>query len=225
MPGEVAGQTAAPSAGWYRSTGKRSLDIVLALVTAPIWVTLCALIATVLKVTCGSPVFFSHSRAGFKGRPFTLFKFRTMSDRRDARGALLPSSERVTNVGRILRSLSVDELPQLWNVLRGDLSLVGPRPLLPEYLPLYSDHQARRHDVRPGLTGWAQIHGRNAVSWEEKFDLDVSYVDRLSFALDLEILFRTALMLVRRPAGAFHVPSRFTGSPTSTSESLRQVSQ
>jgi lipopolysaccharide/colanic/teichoic acid biosynthesis glycosyltransferase len=146
----------------------------------------------------GPPVFFRQLRPGLHGRPFRVVKFRTMADARDARGGLLPDAARLTAVGRVLRATSLDELPQLWNVLRGELSLVGPRPLLMQYLPRYSPEQARRHDVLPGVTGWAQVHGRNALSWEDKFALDVWYVDHWSPWLDLRILAATLLHVARR---------------------------
>jgi lipopolysaccharide/colanic/teichoic acid biosynthesis glycosyltransferase len=146
----------------------------------------------------GTPVLFVQQRPGLRGRPFKLLKFRTMMDGRDAQGRLLPDAERLTPFGRFLRSSSLDELPELFNVLKGDMSLVGPRPLLMEYLPRYTPEQARRHDVRPGITGWAQVNGRNALSWEEKFKLDVWYVDHQSFALDLKILWMTLFRVFQR---------------------------
>jgi sugar transferase EpsL len=155
------------------------------------------LVALIVRLTLGKPVLFVQERAGLHGAPFRLMKFRTMRDAVDAGGRPLPDSVRLTQVGRFLRSTSLDELPELWNVLKGDMSLVGPRPLLVEYLPLYSPEQARRHEVRPGLTGWAQVNGRNAVSWEEKFRLDVWYLDNRSFWLDLKILGLTAITVVR----------------------------
>jgi len=146
----------------------------------------------------GRPAFFRQTRPGLHGRPFQMVKFRTMTDARGADGALLPDADRLTPFGRFLRSTSLDELPELWNVLRGDMSLVGPRPLLMEYLPLYTPEQARRHAVRPGITGWAQVNGRNALSWEEKFALDVWYVDHQSLWLDIRILWMTAVKVLRR---------------------------
>jgi lipopolysaccharide/colanic/teichoic acid biosynthesis glycosyltransferase len=163
----------------------------------------------------GNPVLFRQVRPGFHGRPFNMVKFRTMTDARDASGALLPDAQRLTPFGRILRSSSLDELPELLNVLKGDMSLVGPRPLLMEYLPLYTPEQARRHEVRPGITGWAQVNGRNALSWEEKFKLDVWYVDNRSFWLDLKILWRTVKKVLLRDGisaqGEATMP-RFIGS-------------
>jgi len=146
----------------------------------------------------GSPVFFTQVRPGMHGKPFKMVKFRTMTDERGPDGQLLPDAVRLTQFGRFLRSTSLDELPELWNVLKGDMSLVGPRPLLMEYLPLYSPEQARRHEVRPGITGWAQVNGRNAISWEEKFRLDVWYVDHQSFWLDVHIYLLTIWKVIRR---------------------------
>ncbi|MGW8458705.1 sugar transferase [Bacillus atrophaeus] len=145
----------------------------------------------IIRLKIGSPVFFTQVRPGLNGKPFTLYKFRTMTDERDKEGNLLPDEARLTKTGKLIRKLSIDELPQLWNVIKGDLSLVGPRPLLMEYLPLYTNKQSRRHEVKPGITGWAQVNGRNAISWEKKFELDVWYVDHRSFFLDLKILFLT----------------------------------
>jgi lipopolysaccharide/colanic/teichoic acid biosynthesis glycosyltransferase len=157
-----------------------------------------AVAAVAVRATMGSPVFFSQVRPGFKGKPFRIYKMRSMNDERDARGNLKPDEERLTKLGKFLRDTSIDELPQLYNVVRGDLSLVGPRPLLMQYLPLYSPNQARRHDVLPGITGWAQVRGRNARTWEIKFDYDLWYVDHWSLALDLRILFETVYRVLRR---------------------------
>ncbi len=162
----------------------------------------------------GSPVLFTQVRPGLHGKPFRMVKFRTMTDARDASGALLPDAQRLTPFGRFLRASSLDELPELWNVLRGEMSLVGPRPLLMEYLPLYSSEQARRHEVRPGITGWAQVNGRNAISWADKFALDVWYVDHRSLWLDVRILWLTVRKVVVRDgisaAGEATMP-KFTG--------------
>ena len=155
-------------------------------------------IAWLVRIKHGSPILFRQQRPGLHGNSFTLYKFRTMTDACDADGNLLPDAERLTSFGRFLRRTSLDELPELFNVLKGDMSLVGPRPLLMHYLELYTPEQARRHEVRPGITGWAQIHGRNAVSWEEKFRLDVWYVDNVSLWLDLKILFLTVWKVVKR---------------------------
>ena len=183
--------------GW-RLGLKRALDTALAgaglVASAP----LMAGTALALRASVGSPVLFRQRRPGRGGAPFELVKFRTMLDARDASGRLLPDRERLTRVGRFVRSASLDELPQLWNVLRGDMSLVGPRPLLMRYLPRYSPEQARRHEVLPGITGWAQVNGRNALSWPEKFQLDLHYVDQWSLRLDLEILLQTAWTVLAR---------------------------
>ncbi len=194
---------------------KRAMDLVGALAAlvllSPIVVVLCILVRSKL----GSPVFFRQVRPGIEGRPFKMVKFRTMTDERDTDGALLPDDQRLTALGAWLRSTSLDELPELFNVLKGDMSLVGPRPLLMDYLSLYNDRQARRHEVRPGITGWAQINGRNALSWEEKFELDVFYVDNRSVWLDIKILFKTVFQVLKRDgishSGEATMP-RFTGS-------------
>ena len=177
---------------------KRILDIagagILLVASAPVM----ALIALGVRRKLGRPIVFRQVRPGLGARPFTMFKFRTMRDARDDSGRPLPDLERLTAFGKWLRSTSLDELPELWNVLRGDMSLVGPRPLLPEYLELYTPFQARRHEVRPGITGWAQVNGRNAVTWQERFELDVHYVDHRSLLLDLRILAMTVLIVLRR---------------------------
>ena len=163
----------------------------------------------------GSPVFFRQVRPGMNGKPFEMIKFRTMTDERGPDGQLLPGAVRLTPFGRFLRASSLDELPELWNVLKGDMSLVGPRPLLMEYLPLYSPEQARRHEVRPGVTGWAQINGRNAISWEEKFKLDTWYIDNQSLWLDIKILWLTVKKVLVRDgtsAAGEATMSKFTGS-------------
>lgn len=178
-----------------------------------------AAIAAGVALKLGSPVLFRQPRAGLNGRIFEIVKFRTMTEERDAHGELLPPASRLTRFGRFLRGASLDELPQLWNVLRGEMSLVGPRPLLVDYLPLYSPEQARRHEVRPGITGWAQVQGRNAISWEEKFALDVWYVDHQSLGLDLKIVLLTLQKLVKRegisPRDRLIMP-KFTGSEPDT---------
>ena len=176
---------------------KRGFDFCVAFIVLMMAVPVMALIAILLAASIGRPVLFRQQRPGLRAQPFMLYKFRTMSERRDAQGELLGDELRLTTVGSILRRLSLDELPQLFNVLKGDMSLVGPRPLLMEYLPLYSTEQARRHDVRPGITGWAQVNGRNAVAWEARFALDVWYVEHQSFSLDLRILWLTVLRVLR----------------------------
>jgi sugar transferase EpsL len=173
------------------------------------------LVAAVVRLAIGSPVLFAQTRPGLRGVPFRLIKFRTMTDARDEHGALLPDHLRLAWAGRILRATSLDELPELWNILRGDMGWVGPRPLLMEYLPLYDARQARRHDVKPGLTGWAQVNGRNALSWEEKFELDLWYVDARSWWLDCKIMCTTVARVIR-PSGigalADATTPRFQGS-------------
>jgi lipopolysaccharide/colanic/teichoic acid biosynthesis glycosyltransferase len=177
---------------------KRAFDLIFACVAlillAPVVLVLCILI----RQKMGSPVFFRQTRAGFHGHPFEVIKFRTMKNSVDATGRLLSDAERLTKFGRMLRTTSLDELPELWCILRGDMSFVGPRPLLTEYLPLYSQRQQRRHELRPGLSGWAQVNGRNSLSWHEKFELDVWYVENQGFWLDIKIIILTLLKVFRR---------------------------
>ncbi len=182
----------------YRRGGKRALDFSAAAIGLLLLSPLLAILALLVRWKLGSPVLFRQQRPGLHGRPFILVKFRTMTDARYADGRLLPDAGRLTPLGKFLRRTSLDELPELWNVLKGEMSLVGPRPLLIEYLPLYSPEEARRHEVRPGITGWAQVNGRNALSWPDKFKLDVAYVDGLSFRLDLKTLWLTVWQVVRR---------------------------
>ncbi len=193
---------------------KRLFDLLLSAIGLLILAVPLALLALQVRRKLGSPVLFIQLRPGLHGRPFRMVKFRTMTDARDATNALLPDAQRLTPFGRFLRASSLDELPGLWNVLRGEMSLVGPRPLLVEYLPLYSPEQARRHEVRPGITGWAQVNGRNAISWADKFALDVWYVDHHSLWLDLRILWLTVRKVVVRDgisaAGEATMP-RFEG--------------
>jgi len=177
---------------------KRLFDIVVSSAVLVVAAPLLAVIALLVRARLGAPVLFRQTRPGLNGAPFEMIKFRTMRDATDEAGNPLPDAERMTPLGRWLRATSLDELPELWNVLRGDMSLVGPRPLLMEYLSLYWGDQARRHEVRPGITGWAQVNGRNAISWEERFALDVWYVDNRSFWLDLKILAMTAGRVVAR---------------------------
>ena len=183
----------------YRKYIKRGIDVAASalglLCLSPV---LAAITVWLHFANRGAGAFFRQDRPGLHGKIFRLIKFKTMTDRRDAAGHLLPDADRLTPVGRFVRSTSLDELPQLWNVLRGDMSLIGPRPLLPQYLPLYSPEQARRHNVRPGITGWAQCHGRNAISWTQKFKLDVWYVDNLTFAIDCKILLLTLKKVLLR---------------------------
>ncbi|VWX60788.1 putative UDP-galactose phosphate transferase (WeeH) [Sphingorhabdus sp. 109] len=193
---------------------KRMFDIAGAATGLILLSPLMLILVILIRRGMGSPVLFRQTRPGRDGKPFEMMKFRTMRDSTGANGQLLPDSERLTPLGRSLRSSSLDELPELWNVLKGDMSLVGPRPLLMEYLPLYSAEQARRHNVRPGVTGWAQINGRNAISWDEKFALDVWYVDNRTIWLDLKIIWLTIRKVLKREgisaAGEATMP-KFTG--------------
>jgi lipopolysaccharide/colanic/teichoic acid biosynthesis glycosyltransferase len=177
---------------------KRLLDIVCSSLALLLFSPVIAIVALLVRTRLGSPVFFRQTRPGKDARPFEMIKFRTMRDAHDADGELLSDAQRLTRLGRTLRSTSLDELPGLWNVLRGDMSLVGPRPLLMQYLPLYSEEQARRHLVRPGVTGWAQVNGRNSLSWDEKFALDTWYVDNHNLWVDMKILLLTVWKVVRR---------------------------
>ena len=194
---------------------KRPFDVLAAAIALLVLALPLLALAWLIRRKLGSPVLFRQVRPGLHGKPFTMVKFRTMTDERSPDGALLPDAQRLTPFGRFLRASSLDELPELWNVLRGDMSLVGPRPLLMEYLPIYTPEQARRHEVRPGITGWAQVNGRNAISWEHKFALDVWYVDNRNLWLDLKILWRTVLKVLVRDgisaAGEATIP-KYTGS-------------
>ena len=194
---------------------KRCFDLSIALALLIVLSPLLALVALAVRWKLGRPVLFAQTRPGLNGAPFEFYKFRSMSDARDAAGELLPDAARLTPFGELMRKLSLDELPQLINVVKGDMSLVGPRPLLMEYLPLYNARQARRHEVRPGITGWAQVNGRNALGWEERFELDLWYVEHRSFRLDLKIIAMTAWRMLR-PQGIAQpgqaTMSKFTGS-------------
>jgi lipopolysaccharide/colanic/teichoic acid biosynthesis glycosyltransferase len=194
---------------------KRLFDFVGALLALMLFALPMLVLASLIRRKLGSPVMFKQVRPGLHGKPFKMVKFRTMTDERGPDGALLPDAQRLTPFGRFLRASSLDELPELWNVLCGEMSLVGPRPLLMDYLPLYSLGQTRRHEVRPGITGWAQVNGRNALSWEEKFKLDVWYVDNFSLWLDMRILIATVRLVLKRegisPSDQEIMP-RFTGS-------------
>jgi lipopolysaccharide/colanic/teichoic acid biosynthesis glycosyltransferase len=177
---------------------KRLFDIFVSLVALIVLAPVLIIVAVLVRNKLGKPILFCQVRPGLGGKPFKMYKFRTMLDAKDDKGNLLPDSDRLTQFGKLLRATSLDELPELWNVLKGEMSLVGPRPLLMEYLPLYSDEQKRRHEMRPGITGWAQVNGRNAISWTQKFKLDVWYVDNQSLVLDLKILFLTVKKVVVR---------------------------
>jgi len=181
-----------------REIEKRTLDLILVISGLLILLPFLICIAVAIRFKLGVPVFFRQDRTGINGKPFKLYKFRTMTHSRDNEGNLLPDEKRLTSFGRFLRATSLDELPEFFNVLKGDMSIVGPRPLLPEYIPLYTKEQNRRHEVKPGITGWAQVNGRNAISWEEKFKLDVWYVDHQSFWLDMKILFLTIVKVFKR---------------------------
>lgn len=199
----------------YRRFGKRAFDLVVVLGVLPVLAPVLAAIAALVRLRLGTPVFFRQQRPGLDGAPFMMTKFRTMTDERDAAGDLLPDEDRLTRMGRLLRSTSLDELPELMNVLRGSMSLVGPRPLLMEYLPLYSPEQARRHEARPGITGWAQVNGRNATTWKRRFACDCWYVDHVSLWVDLHILVLTVTTTLQREgiSQEGHVTmTKFTGS-------------
>jgi lipopolysaccharide/colanic/teichoic acid biosynthesis glycosyltransferase len=177
---------------------KRLLDIVILILMTPIILPIVILTALAVLLALGRPIFFRQERGGYRGQRFMLWKFRSMTNERDERSQLLPDADRLTGFGRFIRATSLDELPCMWNLLKGDIGLVGPRPFMSRYLPLYSPHQMRRHDVRPGITGWAQVKGRNNLTWEEKFELDLWYVDNRSSWLDLKILFLTAWKVLAR---------------------------
>lgn len=182
----------------YEKYIKRPQDFCCALAAVVVLSPVMAVTALLVRIKLGTPVLFCQERPGLNGKVFTLYKFRTMTDKKDADGNLLPDEERLTTFGKMLRSTSLDELPELINILKGDMSVVGPRPLLVRYLPLYNEHQARRHEVRPGFTGYAQVNGRNSITWEEKFNLDVEYVDHVTFLGDWKIIFQTVKTVLNR---------------------------
>lgn len=184
--------------GFYEKYIKRLQDFCCALLAIVVLSPIMAIVAIMVRLKLGSPIIFKQERPGLNGQIFTLYKFRTMTDKKDAQGNLLADEERLTRFGKILRSTSLDELPELFNILNGDMAVVGPRPLLVRYLPLYNEHQARRHEVKPGVTGYAQVNGRNSISWEEKFDLDVEYVDHVTFWGDWKIIMRTVKTVLKR---------------------------
>lgn len=212
----MAGRGEQGRGGWYARTGKRGLDLVAGGAMLVILSPLMVVIALLVWVNMGRPVFFRQARPGKDGAPFVMFKFRTMRDAVDGAGRPLADAERLTRLGRTLRRTSLDEMPELLNVVRGEMSLVGPRPLLMKYLPLYTPEQMRRHAVRPGISGWAQVNGRNALSWEEKFALDTWYVDHLSLGLDLRIAWMTvrAILSASGVSQAGHATAEeFRGTP------------
>lgn len=182
----------------YRKYIKRFMDFILAFIAIILLLPVLLVVSILVRIKLGSPFIFKQKRPGLKEKIFTLYKFRTMTDKRDKNGELLPDSDRLTKFGKMLRSTSLDELPELVNIIKGDMSIVGPRPLLIQYLPLYSKEQKRRHEVRPGLSGYAQVNGRNAISWKEKFDLDVEYVDNVSFIRDWKIILLTIKKVFER---------------------------
>ena len=207
--------------GIYEKYIKRPQDFILSLIALIVLFPLLLVTAFLVRIKLGSPVIFKQPRPGLDGKIFNMYKFRTMTDERDADGNLLPDEKRLTKFGKILRSTSLDELPELYCILKGDLSICGPRPLLVSYLELYNEHQMRRHEVRPGLTGYAQAHGRNSLSWEEKFDMDVYYVEHVSFLMDWKIIFRTVFTVLKRDGISSETAAtmeKFTGTVKLNSE-------
>jgi lipopolysaccharide/colanic/teichoic acid biosynthesis glycosyltransferase len=195
---------------------KRLFDLVILLLLSPFLLVLLPVIYLLILFSGGRPVIFTQARGGYQGKPFNIYKFCSMNNKKDAHGQLLPDKQRLTRLGSFLRKTSLDELPSLYNVLKADMSLVGPRPFIADYLPLYNTHQRRRHDVKPGITGWAQINGRNGISWSQKFELDLWYVDHCGFALDVKILWLTLIKVFKRQnvnADEQVGMERFTGKP------------
>lgn len=202
--------------GFYEKYIKRLQDFICALLAVIVLSPVILLTALLVRMKLGSPVIFKQKRPGLNGKIFTLYKFRTMTDKKDEKGNLLPDDVRLTPFGKALRSTSLDELPELINILKGDMAVVGPRPLLVQYLPLYNAHQARRHEVRPGFTGYAQVNGRNSITWEDKFDKDVYYVDHVSFLMDWKIIFQTIAVVFKRDGISSETAATmeaFTGTP------------
>ncbi|AMQ97697.1 TPA: sugar transferase [Enterococcus faecium] len=200
---------------FYQLFGKRILDILLSGIALIVLSPIILIVGFLVRIKLGSPIIFKQERPGKSEKIFSMYKFRTMTDERDHNGEYLPDEIRLTKFGKMLRATSLDELPELWNILKGDMSIVGPRPLLVEYLPLYSEKQRKRHNVRPGLTGLAQVNGRNAISWEEKFDLDVYYVDKISFFNDLIIIIQTCKKVIKKEninTINNNIPEKFKGS-------------
>ncbi|HFM8018799.1 TPA: sugar transferase [Enterococcus faecium] len=200
---------------FYQLFGKRILDILLSGIALIVLSPIILIVGFLVRIKLGSPIIFKQERPGKSEKIFSMYKFRTMTDERDHNGEYLPDEIRLTKFGKMLRATRLDELPELWNILKGDMSIVGPRPLLVEYLPLYSEKQRKRHNVRPGLTGLAQVNGRNAISWEEKFDLDVYYVDKISFFNDLIIIIQTCKKVIKKEninTINNNIPEKFKGS-------------
>lgn len=207
--------------GFYEKYIKRPQDFCCALAATIVLSPIMAVTALLVRVKLGAPVIFKQERPGLRGKIFTLYKFRTMTDEKDKNGKLLPDEVRLTKFGKMLRSTSLDELPELINMLKGDMAVVGPRPLLVKYLPLYNEHQARRHEVRPGFTGYAQVNGRNAITWDDKFEKDVFYVDHITFLGDWKIIFQTLKTVIRREgisSGSSVTMEEFKGSKTAKSD-------
>lgn len=205
--------------GFYERFVKRPQDFICALLALIVLSPVFLVVAILVRTKLGSPVIFKQERPGLNGKIFTLYKFRSMTDARDEKGDLLPDDVRLTHFGKILRSTSLDELPELINILKGDMAVVGPRPLRVDYLPLYNKTQARRHEVRPGFTGYAQVHGRNSITWEDKFEKDVYYVDRVSFLMDWNIIFQTVKVVLKRDgisSGSSVTMEAFKGSSGNT---------
>lgn len=201
---------------FYEKYVKRTVDFLLSLVSIIILSPVLLILAVVVRIKMGSPIVFSQSRPGINGKIFKMYKFRTMTNEKDENGNLLSDEMRLNKFGSFLRSTSLDELPELFNILKGDMAIVGPRPLLVEYLPLYTRKQARRHEVRPGMTGYAQVNGRNELSWEKKFELDVEYVDNVTFVNDLRIIFKTVKTVLKREGISSETSKtmeKFTGTP------------